>query len=70
MKDKLINIIDVLVNNSYLNIIFGLFFFICGVSEIIQEIEQEFSLKAHHGMAVFGIAHCFKSLSMLHKGLK
>jgi hypothetical protein len=70
MKDNLINLVDSIANSPKLNLAFGLFFFACGVSEIVHEIEQEFKLKAHHGMVVFGIAHAFKSLSMLLKGLK
>lgn len=70
MRSKLVNAVDSIANSTWLNLIFGLFFLICGINETILELEQEFSLKAHHGMFVFGIAQSFKSLSMLLKGLK
>ena len=70
MKAATISVLDSIVNNSYLNLGFGLFFLACGVNEIYQQMEEDFSLQAHHGMVVFGIAHTFKSLSMLLKGLR
>ena len=67
---KFVKHLDAFANHKYLNLFIGLFLLGCGVNEIMLELEQAFTLKAHHGIAVFGFIHSFKSLSMVLKGVK
>jgi|TARA_R110000772_G_scaffold268717_1_gene397890 hypothetical protein len=70
MRENLIRIIDRIVSNAWINIVFGMALLLSGLNEALQNMDQEFSVGAHHGMVLLGLARCFKSLSMLLKGLK
>lgn len=68
--EQLFNKIDDLVNHDGLNLAIGLFLFVCGLNETVNEIQKGFSLGAHHGMFVFGLVHSIRSLSLVMKSAK
>ena len=70
MRKFLIRTIDRVTNHPWINLSFGLLLLVSGLHETFTDIDQGFALKAHHGVVLMGIAHSFRSLSMILKGLK
>lgn len=66
----LIRTIDAVANHVWINLAFGLTLFASGVSETLTDLDNEFVLKSHHGILLLGLAHAFRSLSMILKSLK
>jgi|TARA_Y100000294_G_C8256490_1_gene216951 uncharacterized membrane protein HdeD (DUF308 family) len=56
-----------LVENTYLNIVVGIFLVASGLAEIVVEVE-EWEFGAHHGILVMGLVHILKTLSDLIEG--
>lgn len=65
-----IDIVETFVEHPFLNLIVAVFLLICGVSEVIRELDREFSLGVHHGMILFGLVHTLKSVSLMLKTTK